>query len=93
MTHWWDASQIYGSDQATQNHLRSGVDGKLRLNPDGTLPLDKKGIEETGFVRNWWVGLTMLHTLFRPRTQRDLRSCSRPPILRGMTTGCSTWRA
>ena len=64
VTHWWDASQIYGSDQATQDRLRSGVDGKLRLNPDGTLPLDKKGIEETGFVRNWWIGLTMLHTLF-----------------------------
>ncbi len=64
VTHWWDGSQIYGSDQETQNHLRSGVDGKLRLNPDGTLPLDKKGVEETGFVRNWWIGLSMLHTLF-----------------------------
>ncbi|MFZ2649313.1 MAG: peroxidase family protein [Burkholderiaceae bacterium] len=64
VTHWWDGSQIYGSDQATQDRLRSGVDGKLRLNDDGTLPLDRKGIEETGFTRNWWVGLTMLHTLF-----------------------------
>lgn len=64
VTHWWDASQIYGSDQATQDRLRSGVDGKLRLNPDGTLPRGDKGIEETGFVRNWWVGLSMLHTLF-----------------------------
>lgn len=64
VTHWWDGSQIYGSDQATQNRLRSFVDGKMRLNPDGTLPLDRKGVEETGFVRNWWVGLSMLHTLF-----------------------------
>ena len=40
VTHWWDGSQIYGSDQATQDRLRSGVDGKLRLNADGTLPLD-----------------------------------------------------
>lgn len=64
VTHWWDGSQIYGSDQATQDRLRSGVDGKLRLNPDGTLPVDKKGVEETGFTRNWWVGLAMLHTLF-----------------------------
>jgi tetratricopeptide (TPR) repeat protein len=64
VTHWWDGSQIYGSDQPTQDRLRSGVDGKLRLNGDGTLPLDRKGIEETGFTRNWWVGLTMLHTLF-----------------------------
>lgn len=64
VTHWWDGSQIYGSDQATQNRLRSFSDGKLRLTPDGTLPLDRKGVEETGFVRNWWVGLSMLHTLF-----------------------------
>ena len=64
VTHWWDGSQIYGSDQATQDRLRSGVDGKLRLNDDGTLPLDSKGIEQTGFTRNWWVGMTLLHTLF-----------------------------
>ena len=64
VTHWWDGSQIYGSDQQTQDRLRSGVDGKLRLREDGTLPLDHKGVEETGFVRNWWVGLAMLNTLF-----------------------------
>ena len=64
VTHWWDGSQIYGSDQATQDHLRSGLLGKMRLNSDGTLPVDGKGIEETGFTRNWWVGVSMLHTLF-----------------------------
>ncbi len=64
VTHWWDGSQIYGSDLKTQHRLRRFVAGKLRLNPDGTLPLDKQGIEETGFNRNWWVGLTILHTLF-----------------------------
>jgi hypothetical protein len=64
VTHWWDASQIYGSDQATVDHLRSHVGGKLRLNEDGALPLDRNGIEETGMVRNWWIGLTLLHTLF-----------------------------
>ena len=64
VTHWWDGSQVYGSDQATVDRLRSGVDGKLRLNADGTLPLNELGIEETGFVRNWWIGLSMWHTLF-----------------------------
>ncbi len=64
VTHWWDGSQIYGSDQATQDHLRSGVDGKLRIEPDGRLPVDRKGVEETGFIRNWWVGLAMLHNVF-----------------------------
>jgi hypothetical protein len=64
VTHWWDGSQIYGSDQATQDHLRNGVDGKLRVQPDGTLPLGSDGVEESGMVRNWWVGLAMLHNLF-----------------------------
>lgn len=64
VTHWWDGSQIYGSDQQTVDHLRSHVDGKLRLNQNGTLPLNKRGIEETGMVRNWWIGLAMLHNLF-----------------------------
>ncbi|HNP25564.1 MAG TPA: peroxidase family protein [Nitrosomonas sp.] len=64
VTHWWDGSQIYGSDQEKTDFLRSGVDGKLRLNKNGTLPVDHNGIEETGFMRNWWVGLAMLHNLF-----------------------------
>ena len=70
VTHWWDGSQIYGSDQATQDRLRRSADGqqrwdgKLLLNDDGTLPLDAGGVEETGFTRNWWVGMSMLHTLF-----------------------------
>jgi hypothetical protein len=64
VTHWWDGSQIYGSDQATQDRLRSGVDGKLRLTEDHRLPLDRKGVEQTGFTRNWWLGMSLLHTLF-----------------------------
>ena len=64
VTHWWDGSQIYGSDQETLDKLRTGVDGKLRLNDAGNLPLDDKGVEQTGFTRNWWIGLTMLHALF-----------------------------
>ena len=64
VTHWWDGSQIYGSDQETVDRLRSGEGGKLRLNEDGTLPVGENGVEDTGFNRNWWIGLTVLHTLF-----------------------------
>jgi len=64
VTHWWDGSQIYGSDQATQNRLRSHSFGKMQLNSDGTLPTDSTDVEDAGFRRNWWIGLTMLHTLF-----------------------------
>ncbi len=64
VTHWWDGSQLYGSDQATQDRLRSGMGGKMKLQADGRLPLGKNGVEDTGFNRNWWVGMSMLHTLF-----------------------------
>lgn len=65
VTHWWDGSQIYGSDSETVNKLRSHKDGKLIIGEDGLLPLDpESGIDSTGFNDNWWVGLTLLHTLF-----------------------------
>ncbi|MBS2036864.1 peroxidase [bacterium] len=64
VTHWWDGSQIYGSDLDTQQSLRSHKDGKLTLTEDGRLPVDSQGVEKTGFRRNWWVGLSLLHTLF-----------------------------
>lgn len=63
-THWWDASQMYGSDQATQALVRSGVDGKLTLGADGLLPLDANGIDIAAVNGNWWVGLSLMHTLF-----------------------------
>jgi len=65
VTHWWDASQIYGSDADTQRRLRSGVLGKLTLTDEDLLPIDPAtGVERTGFLRNWWVGLGMLHVVF-----------------------------
>jgi hypothetical protein len=65
VTHWWDGSQVYGSDQITQNRLRSSQFGKMNLSDDGLLPVDSStGVEDAGFMRSWWVGLSMLHTLF-----------------------------
>ncbi len=64
VTHWWDASQIYGSDPKTLARLRTGVDGKLHLTKQHLLPAGRNHVEDTGFVRNWWVGLAMFHTLF-----------------------------
>jgi hypothetical protein len=64
-THWWDGSQLYGSDKATSDKVRSFVDGKLKVNADGTLPKELiSGKPVTGFNENWWVGLSMLHQLF-----------------------------
>ena len=61
-THWWDGSQLYGSNAEAQKRVRSGVDGKLLVGPDGMLPreLVAEASKEPGF----WVGLALLHTLF-----------------------------
>lgn len=64
-THWWDGSQIYGSSKAQNDKIRSFVDGKLKINADGTLPTELlSGKPVTGFNDNWWVGLSMLHQIF-----------------------------
>lgn len=65
VTHWWDASQLYGSHRDTVHRLRSHVDGKLLIQENGLLPLNPdNGIDLVGFDDNWWIGLTLLHTLF-----------------------------
>lgn len=49
VTHWWDASQLYGSDEATNARVRAFSDGKLVLASNGRLPVDRKsGLPITG---------------------------------------------
>ncbi|BAY61540.1 putative heme peroxidase [Calothrix brevissima NIES-22] len=64
VTHWWDGSQIYGSHPEQVDQLRSHIDGKLIIGDDGLLPVDANGIDRTGFNDNWWIGLSLMHTLF-----------------------------
>lgn len=54
-THWWDLSQVYGSDEATHATLRSYVDGKMKVADDGLLPVGPNGLDITGFNDNWYV--------------------------------------
>jgi hypothetical protein len=61
-SHWWDGSEVYGSDAAKMHALRDGA--KLRLTSKGYLPDDTLGQEVTGFNESWWLGLSGLHTLF-----------------------------
>jgi hypothetical protein len=67
VTHWWDLSQLYGSSEERNRELRSGEDGKLRME-DGRLPNETErgldGVDLTGFSDNYWIGLSLLHTLF-----------------------------
>ncbi len=64
VTHWWDGSQVYGSDLPTSNRLRSFAGGKLKLDSKGLLPKASDGFEDTGMRDNMWLGLAMLHNLF-----------------------------
>ncbi|HEX3445301.1 MAG TPA: peroxidase family protein [Chthoniobacterales bacterium] len=66
-SHWWDGSQIYGSDQGTTDKLRAASErGKLIIDEKShLLPTDPHtGLPRTGFTDNWWIGLALLHTLF-----------------------------
>ena len=66
VTHWWDASHLYGSDEETLARLRTRAgDGKLRMTDQSLLPIrPETGTEDSGFTRNWWIGLSLVHTLF-----------------------------
>lgn len=64
VTHWWDASEIYGSDKATSDRLREHKDGKMRLTADGLLPIGPEGVPDTGFNQNWNPMLEVIHTLY-----------------------------
>ena len=78
-TGWWDGSQVYGSDMARQSKVRADPatgkllsDGKLGLGGNGLLPIEGEtlrgktspNLELAGVNGNWWVGLSVLHTLF-----------------------------
>ncbi len=67
VTHWWDGSQIYGSDEERNRKLRTGEGGKMIVE-EGRLPAEDdpklQGIDMTGFSDNYWTGLALLHTLF-----------------------------
>jgi hypothetical protein len=64
-THWWDASQIYGTTREFQERIRTGKDGKLIMGPDGLIPLDPTSLKQlAGVSGNWWIGLALLHTVF-----------------------------
>ena len=73
-SHWWDASQIYGNSQAASRTLRTDPatnqilgDGKLYLDQAGRIAVDPSnplGLAVSGFVGNWWLGLSLLHTIF-----------------------------
>jgi hypothetical protein len=59
-SHWWDGSQVYGGSKEEQARRRSGVDGKLKVAPNGLIPLDPEALAQPGA----WLGLLLLFNLF-----------------------------
>ena len=62
VSHWWDASQLYGST-AEENAIVRTADGKLLLDVNNEIDYDNAS-PRTGFTDNWWAGLHAMHTLF-----------------------------
>ncbi|WP_217212957.1 peroxidase family protein [Streptomyces sp. AC550_RSS872] len=63
-SHWWDASQIYGSSEEEQRVLRTGENGKLRLWGDDGTPFPSDPDHDPSRVPGFWLGLAMMQTLF-----------------------------
>src|SRR5437763_772758 len=63
-THWWDASQMYGSSKEQEALRRSGREGKLIIGSNGLLPLPSDPNLNPALVPGWWLGMEMMITLF-----------------------------
>jgi len=69
-THWWDASQVYGSHRDFEAMVRTFQRGRVKLTSNGELTFDPPnmaplpGVDLAAMTNNWWLGLAMMHTLF-----------------------------
>ncbi|MER5516749.1 peroxidase family protein [Streptomyces sp. NPDC002763] len=63
-SHWWDASQIYGTNETEQRLLRAGKLGKLHLWDDEQSPIPSDPSRDPSHVPGFWLGLAMMHDLF-----------------------------
>ena len=62
-THWWDASQVYGSTPQFQQAIRV-EDGRVRIDARGLIDVDPELIRASGGADGWWLGLELMHTIF-----------------------------
>ena len=92
-SHWWDGSQIYGSERGFADAVRAHEGGRLRLDERGLLPQDlAQHVDLESVAANFWLGLGVLHTLF---TLEHNAICDRlrSAYPTGRTTGSTTRRA
>ena len=103
VTHWWDASQIYGSDAETIAKVRSEFlpNGKVsgKRIPFGKIAVDEVNrklvyddneLPVTGFHDNWWTGLEMVQTLFHLEHNRIVDKILVPQIGKNICKDGST---
>ena len=65
LTHFVDASTVYGSEEEIANDLRSFDNGKLKVGKNNLLPKDETGLDMAGDHRvSEMPGLASMHTLF-----------------------------
>jgi hypothetical protein len=63
-THWWDASQIYGSTREHQKLVRTGQGGRLRVAANGLPALPDDPEQDPRKEPGFWLGLLLMQTLF-----------------------------
>ncbi|GGU50767.1 peroxidase family protein [Streptomyces violascens] len=63
-SHWWDASQIYGSTEDEQRAMRTGELGKLHLWDDERMPFPSDPAKDPSRVPGFWLGLALMQGLF-----------------------------
>lgn len=65
-SHWWDASQIYGSNLGYRDKVRTRTDGKLLLGKDHLIHPDPESLVQLSAapLAGWWLGLELFFTLF-----------------------------
>ena len=58
-THWWDASQVYGSTPEFQRAIRKPNlgPGKVAVGADGLIDVDPALLGSSGGLDGWWIGL------------------------------------
>lgn len=59
-----DASVIYGSTEEAQQRMGTFENGKVKITSDGWLTSDSNGLPVSGDIRNLWVGVSSIQSLF-----------------------------
>ena len=89
-SHWWDGSQIYGSDPVVAAKLRTGEGGKLKLEATKLLPVDPDtGVQSERVHRQLVDRARDAPHDVHARAQLHLRSAARESIRAGATRSCT----